>query len=191
MSLQAAPVHICQETIKLSPYRLFLMFTQIALLGFGSILPSTFRVLVERKKVVSSADFREMYAFGQILPGAPICNVAVILGYRNAGIAGSIAALAGMFTLPFVIVILLGLAYQRFGDLPNVRHALIGMSASAAGLVVATALKVAIDLPRRWKHVILAGLMFAGVAIMRWPLLAVLLVLIPLSLLIFRKELSR
>lgn len=193
MSLPAAPpdVQISQEPKRLSPYRLFTMFMRIALLGFGSILPSTYRILVEREKVVSSADFREMFAFGQILPGPPICNVVVIVGYRNAGVAGSIAALAGLFTLPFVIVILLGLAYQRFGDLEPVRHALAGMSAVAAGLVAATALKMALDLPRQWKNMIFAGLMFAGVAVLRWPLLTVLVVLIPLALLAFRKALRR
>ncbi len=175
----------------LGPYRIFMMFTQISLLGFGSILPSTYRILVEKKKVVSGAEFRELFAFGQILPGPPLCNVAVIIGYRCAGIAGSIAALSGMFALPFVVVILLGLAYQRFGDLAPVRQAIAGMSAVAAGLVASTALKMASDLPRHGKNMIFAGLMFAAVAIMRWPLVTVLLVLTPMALLAFRKEVKK
>lgn len=191
MSDYAAPTQIPQVPKRLSPYRLFIMFTRISLLGFGSILPSSYQILVERKKVVSSAEFRELFAFGQILPGPPLCNVAVIIGYRNAGIVGGMAAVTGMFAVPFVIVILLGFAYRRFGDLEPVRHALSGMSAVAAGLVAATALKMAFDLPRHGKNMIFAGLMFAGVALMRWPLLTVILVLAPLAILAFRKELHR
>ena len=179
---------ISPDAKRLSPLEIFIMFTRIALAGFGSVVPPTYRMLVERKRLVSNADFREMFAFGQILPGPPICNVAVIVGHRLAGIPGSLAALSGLFTFPFVIIILLGLAYQKFGDLAPVRHAMTGMSSVAAGVVLSMALKMAIDLPRRWKNLVFAGLMFVAVAILRWPLVTVLLALIPLAFFAFRKD---
>lgn len=185
------PASMLPETEKLSPYRIFMLFSSISSVGFGGVLPWAYRALVERRKLVSSAEFREMFAFGQILPGPPICNVAVVIGYRHAGIAGGMAALAGLFTFPAMLVILLGLAYQRFGDLVLVRHALAGMSAVAAGLVVSMALQMVLDLPRGWKNLAFAGLMFAGIALLRWPLLALIAVLTPVALLAFRKEMKR
>jgi chromate transporter len=57
----------------------------------------------------------------------------------------------------------------------------------AAALVAATAIKMALGLPRRWKNISFAGLMFVTIAILRWPLLAVMAVLIPLALVTFGK----
>jgi chromate transporter len=176
---------------KLSPSQLFWLFTQTALLGFGGVLPWAYRFLVERRKVLSKLEFGELLAFAQILPGPTICNLAVIVGHRNAGIVGGMTALAGMITAPLIIVITLGIAHQHYGDLAPVKHALAGMSAVAAGLVVAMALKMARDLPRLWSNAIFAGLMFAGVGVMRWPLLAVIGVLVPLALFTFRKGTGR
>ncbi len=171
----------------LLPSQLFMLFTQTAILGFGGVLPWAYLFLVERRKVLSKLEFSELLAFAQILPGPTICNLAVIVGHRNAGLVGAMTALAGMIAAPLVIVTTLGVAYRHFGDLAPVKHALAGMSAVAAGLVVAMALKMARELPRLWKNVIFAGLMFAGVGLMRWPLLAVIGVLAPLAFISFGK----
>lgn len=175
----------------LSPSRLFMLFTQMSLLGFGGVLPWAYRILVERRQVLSPLEFRELLAFAQILPGPTICNLSVIIGHRNAGLVGAMTALAGMIAAPLAIVITLGIAYRHYGDLAPVRHALAGMSAVAAGLVGAMALKMARDLPRLWKNAIFTGLVFGGVAVMRWPLLAVIGVLVPLALVSFSKGISR
>jgi chromate transporter len=185
------PAAVPAVPVALSPTQLFLLFTQTSLVGFGGVLPWVYRILVERRKVLSRRELGELLAFAQILPGPTICNLSVIIGHRHAGLVGGVAALAGMIMAPLAIVITLGIAYRHYGDLLPVRHALAGMSAVAAGLVGAMALKMARDLPRRWKNAIFAGLMFAGVAVMRWPLLAVISVLVPLSLLTFWKGIGR
>ena len=66
-------------------------------------------------------------------------------------------------------------------ELPAVQHALRGISAAAAGLMIATGLRL---LRARRRHVptlALAALAFAGLALARLPLLLVLLALVPLS----------
>ena len=176
---------------KLTPVQLFALFTQMTLLGFGGVLPWAYRILVERRQILEKDEFRELLAFAQILPGPTICNLAVIIGYRHAGIHGGIAALSGMILAPFVLVIMLGLAYRHYGDLRPVRHALAGMSAVAAGLIVAMALKMLRDLPRRRKNALLLVLAFAGIALLRWPLLTVIGVLAPLALAVFWTETHR
>ena len=176
---------------KLTPVQLFVLFTQMTLLGFGGVLPWAYRILVERRQILEKGEFRELLAFAQILPGPTICNLAVIIGYRHAGIHGGIAALSGMILSPFVLVIMLGLAYRHYGDLLPVRHALAGMSAVAAGLIVAMALKMLRDLPRRRKNALLLVLAFAGIALLRWPLLTVIGLLAPLALAVFWTETHR
>ena len=46
---------------------LFLVFNQIALCGFGGTLPWAYRILVERRKLLTQKEFTETLALGQIL----------------------------------------------------------------------------------------------------------------------------
>jgi chromate transporter len=174
----------------LRPYQLFLLFSHAAVLGFGGVLPWAYRLLVERKELLTKAEFVDLFSFGQILPGPPICNIAMLFGHRHAGVIGGFCALAGLVVAPTLFVIVLGIAYQRFGDVALVHNALSGMAAVAAGLVVAMALKMASDLPRQWKHMLFAALMFASIALARWPLITVLAVLAPVAVIAFWKELQ-
>lgn len=173
----AAPVDAAEHTLRASPGELFVTFTQLALSGFGGVLPVAYRVLVERKRWLAPAEFAEMLAVSQILPGAAICNISLLIGYRFGGIRGGIAALGGLICFPLILICLLGLAYQHYGNLQLVREALGGMAVVAAGLVFSTGLKMLRALPKIWVSFVFVGLAFTGVGVMRWPLLAVLGVL--------------
>jgi chromate transporter len=173
---------------RIAPLELFLVFSAMALSGFGGVLPFAYRALVERRAWMTREEFARLLALGQVLPGPTICNIAVMFGYRSSGIAGAVAALAGMISLPMAIVLGLAAAYGRFGEVPAVRRALVGMSAVAAGLVVATAIKMAGAVPRRVLPIALAMLAFAGVGLVRFPLIAVIAVLGPLAIFVAWKE---
>lgn len=172
----------------LSQADLFWLFTKMSLLGFGGVLPWAYRVLVDRERVLSNSEFAELLGFAQLLPGPTICNLAVVVGYRNAGIRGGMAALAGMLVAPLIIVIALGTAYQHARDFALVRHALAGMSAVAAGLVLGMGCKLATELPRNWRNFIFAVSAFLSIGVMRWPLLAVIAVILPLALAVKNKS---
>jgi chromate transporter len=134
---------------QVTAYALFWAFSRIALSGFGGVLPFAYRGLVEKRQWLSPAEFAEFLGLSQMLPGPTICNIALMVGHKYAGTRGSLAALAGMITLPFLLVIALGAFYQRYGELAPVRDALRGMAAVAAGLIFATAIKMAIAMYRK------------------------------------------
>jgi chromate transporter len=167
---------------KIGPLQLFVAFSQLALSGFGGVLPWAHRTLVERKGWLTPREFVETLALGQLLPGPNIGNMAVMIGYRYAGYAGAAAAFAGLVGGPFLLMIALGLLYSRYGEMPLVQQALAGMSAVAAGLVLATGLKMAASLKRHWRPWLFAALALAGVGALRWPLLAVVGALAPFAI---------
>ncbi|TFW05462.1 chromate transporter [Oxalobacteraceae bacterium OM1] len=174
---------------------LFLVFSALALQGFGGVLPFAYRALVERRQWVTAAEFAELLAFAQILPGPTICNVSLMIGWRYAGVAGALSALAGMLAGPFLIVIALGAAYTRYGDIPQVRAAVGGMAAVAAGLIAATAWKMGAALLRKQAakgsmavQALLLLLAFVGLGLLHWRLVAVFLVLAPLGALYFYRN---
>ena len=178
------PVDGAPETEQpvIGPLELFLVFSQMALSGFGGVLPWAHRNLVERKAWLTQREFVDTLALSQLLPGPNIGNMAVMIGYRYAGYAGAVAAITGLVGGPFMIMIGLGMLYQAYGALPLVQQALSGMSAVAAGLVLATGLKMAGSLKRHWRPWLFTALALAGVGALRWPLLAVVGALAPFAI---------
>jgi chromate transporter len=173
-----------QDPPVIGPLALFVTFSQISLSGFGGTLPWAHRVLVERKAWLTQREFVETLALGQILPGPNVCNMATMIGYRYAGVRGALAANAGMLGWPFLIMIGIGVLYQRYGTLPLAQSALTGMSAVAAGLVMATGIKMAADIRRHWRPWLFLGLAFVAVGLLRWPLIGVVGVLGPVAVFI-------
>jgi chromate transporter len=167
-----------------TPAALFVTFFQIAISGFGGTLPFARRTLVDRRQWLTPEDFTETLSLCQTLPGPNVVNMSIVVGARACGWQGSLAAFAGLVGTPVVVVITLGVLYNRFGGLEVVRHALVGLGASASGLVVATAARMAEPLLRS-RAVIAAPFIlaaFAAVALLRFPLPYVLLALGPISI---------
>lgn len=158
---------------------LFVAFTRLALHGFGGVLPWAHRTLVEERRWLARDDFVELLALAQTLPGPNVVNLAVMVGDRWFGWRGSVVAVAGLIAAPAPIVLALAMGYARLVDVPEVRAAVGGMAAVAAGLVIATGLKLAAPIRRNWRGLAFAALTFAAVALLRWPLTWVLATLGP------------
>jgi chromate transporter len=158
---------------------LFLTFSRISLSSFGGALFWTRRALVERQRWLTEREFLDALTLGQLLPGANVLNVSVIVGYRFGGGTGAAACVAGFLGWPCLVVVGMGILYQYFGAVPQVQQALAGMSKVAAGLLLSAVVKLAMVLPRRWWPWLLGSLAFVGVGIMRWPLLWVMGALAP------------
>ena len=158
---------------------LFFTFNRLALQGFGGVLAVAQRELVERKRWLSAAQFVEMLSVSQVLPGPNIVNLGLIVGDRFFGLRGAFTAMAGMLLVPTAIVLTLTALYAEYSHLPVVAGALRGMGAVAAGLVFATAGKLAVGLRSNPMGAgmciafILATLIMIGG--LRWPLAGVLL----------------
>ena len=173
---------------------LFVSFTLLALQGFGGVLAVVQRELVEKKRWLTREEFVEDWAVAQIMPGPNVVNLSLMIGSRYFGFRGAMAALAGMLAVPLVIVLLLALAYAEFANHPGVQGALRGMGAVAAGLIAATGLKLfgalknnVLGLPL---YVALGVLCFMAIALLRWPLAYVLLVLGGLACTVAYKKLA-
>jgi chromate transporter len=166
---------------------LFGNFFTVGILGFGGVLPLARRMIVERRRWLTPAEFTDLLALCQFLPGANICNVSVALGGRWHGPLGSVVALAGLLAAPIAVVIALGAVYLRWRAEPAVAHAFAGLAAAASGLVLATAIRIAAPIRARPPAVLVAALALVALAVLRLPLLLVLVVLIPASIALNRR----
>ena len=158
---------------------LFVSFTVLSLQGFGGVLAVAQHELVERKHWMTNEEFVEEWAVAQIMPGPNIVNLALMLGGRYFGFSGAMTALAGMLAIPLVIVLLLSALYGQYSSHPEVIGALRGMGAVAAGLIIASGLKLSKSLKSNPLGIpfciIFGAVSFICVALLRWPLAFVLL----------------
>ncbi|HEY5633391.1 MAG TPA: chromate transporter [Burkholderiaceae bacterium] len=154
---------------------LFLVFSGLALRGFGGVLPWAQRAIVDEQRWLEQRDFVEMLALAQVLPGPNVCNLALMVGDRYFGLRGAIVALAGMMLAPLGVVLTLAALYVHYSDVPTVAAALRGMGAAAAGMLIATAWKMARTQRHDRAGWLFVALSFVAVGVLRWPLAWVML----------------
>src|SRR6202012_3765088 len=184
----AAPASpdIALETKPAAPgvVTLFLAFAKMSLAGFGGVLAFARRGIVDEHRWMTADEFNETFALCHFLPGPNLANRAGVFGSHLAGIIGGIAAFAGLGGPPMVLVMVLAVLYAHFGQLEVLRHILAGISCGAVGLLIAVVVKMLMPLLKRRDvaGLVLVVAVFAAIGLMRWPLQAVLLVAVPVSL---------
>lgn len=178
-----------------SPGEMFRVFNRLALQGFGGVLPVAQRELVEREQWLTREQFLETLSVGQVLPGPNIINMALMIGDRFFGWRGIVAALGGLLLAPLIIVLLAAALYGQFATIPTVAGALRGMGAVAAGLIIATGLKLGPTLKKNPMGVPVCGaigvLTLLAIGWLRWPLVWVVLGLGSLSMVYAWRRLGR
>src|SRR5947207_12387007 len=119
--------------------------TKLGTVGFGgpvALVGYMHRDLVEGRKWISEADYREGLTLAQLMPGPLAAQLAIYLGYVHYGITG--ATLAGVaFVLPsFVMVVALGAAYVAYGGLTWMQAVFYGVGAAVIGIIAIRAYKL-------------------------------------------------
>ena len=113
--------------------------------GFGgpvALVGYMHRDLVERRKWISEAEYKEGLTLSQIMPGPLAAQLAIYLGHVHYGLIG--ATLVGTaFVLPsFLMVLALGWAYRRYGGLPWMQAVFYGVGASVIAIIAISAYKL-------------------------------------------------
>ncbi len=165
---------------------LFTGFFVAGITGFGGVLPVARRLIVEDRRWLSGAEFTELLALCQFVPGANVCNMSVALGFRFHGLLGALAAVTGLLAAPVAIALGLGGLYAEYRHIPIVQHGFVGLAAAAAGLILGTAFKIAWPLRGEWRSVLVIGIVVVAIDGLRLPLLPAMLVLAPFSVLLHR-----
>lgn len=109
----------------------------IALVGYME------REFVDRRRWVSREELKDGLAFSQLAPGPLAAQLAIYLGWLCGGVRG--ATLAGVaFVGPsFVMVVILAVAYLRFGGMPWLQGAFYGIGAAVIAIIARSATKLA------------------------------------------------
>ena len=116
------------------------------------------------------------------MPGATQVNLSVFVGSALRGGPGAAAAVVGLCLLPVALMLALGFVYFTFKEVPAVKGALHGASAAAVALTLTMVIKTGKKCLTGAVPIVLFAAAFILNGVLRWPLLAVLAILAPLSL---------
>jgi chromate transporter len=191
-TMSATPLPAASELAPApTPRALFFEFARMGLSGFGGVLPFVRRSVVERNRWLDDRDFVEILSLGQVLPGPNVINLALMLGLRFAGLRGALAAFCGLVLVPLMVVLCAMGLYLHYQNVPQVRQMLAGMTAVAAGLILSTGLKLAASQPRTVRTIVVGVAAFVAIGLLRWPLLPVMAVLVPVALILEHRAMRK
>lgn len=127
----------------------------------------------------------------ETLPGLNAVNMAIIMGDNLRGLAGAAVSVIGMLLPGSIVVMVLGILYQSNHDNPEVKRFLLGIAAAAVGLLSAVTLQIGRRQFRQLPDIAIIAGTFLAVSFLKLPLFVVLLGLGPISVWLYRPNVSK
>ena len=169
----------------LTALKLFLIFARIGVTSFGGGLSGwLLRVFVQDYRWLTEEEFLNGLAIAQALPGVNVSNMAVWIGYRLRGGIGAAASLAGIIVPPAILIVALAAVFSSLRNFELTHLGLTGAGAAAVGLSLVMGITAARRVPRRALPIAIMAATFVAVAILRLPLIWVVLIGSPISVLL-------
>ena len=143
--------------------QLFISFFKIGAFSFGggyAMLPFIKKEIIEVHHWLTTSEFIDILAVSEMTPGPIAINSATFLGYKVAGVIGSIAATVAVVLPSFIVISLIYHFYTKFRNSPYVDWAFKGIRPVVLGLIASASISVAKDAFIDLKSVIIAAVLF-------------------------------
>lgn len=126
-------------------WELFLVFFKIGTFTIGggyAMVPLIEKEIVDVKKWIEKEEFLDMLAMAQSSPGPIAVNVSVFVGYKTAGLLGSIIAVFGAIFMAFVTIILVAIGLSNIQDNIMVEKAFKAIRPAVVALIASPVLRM-------------------------------------------------
>lgn len=162
-----------------SLWEIFLIFAKIGAftIGGGYMMVPAIEDEVRRKGWISDDELPDIVALSQSAPGLLTANMAIFVGHKLRGVAGSIVATLGCILAPFVIILLIAMFFSSFKDNPVIARIFLGVRPVAVAIISAYCFKLLRRQTKWWEWAI-SLVTLAAMALLKlsavWILLAVI-----------------
>lgn len=140
---------------------LFLTMFKIGMFTFGggyamiALLENEF---VAKKKWLEKDEFLDVAAIAESTPGPIAINAATYIGYKNAGVIGSIISTLGICIPSFAIIFVISLFFDTFLSLTYVTYAFKGIQICVVYLILSAGLKMLKQIKKTAFNVIIVSI---------------------------------
>ena len=157
---------------------MFSSFFKIGAFTFGggyAMIPLIQNEAVEKRHWVTDEDILEVVAIAESTPGPIAINSATFVGYKAAGILGSVCATLGVVLPSFVIILILSFILQQFQQVQAVQYAFQGIRAGVLALLVKALWTMYKKSPKGWAAYVVMGASFIRTAIFEFNVIFVII----------------
>jgi len=168
---------------------LFLTYFRVGAVTFGggyAMIPILEREVVKKKNWVSEEELLDYYAISQCTPGVIAVNAATFVGYKMAGVLGSVFATLGVISPSIIIITIIANMLSVFSDNRYVTSAFKGISIAVCALVFTTVVGMIKKNVKNIFSVILAVFAFVAIGILNLSPIIVVIAVLAASLIRFR-----
>jgi len=148
--------------------KIFLVFAGMSLMLFGGayvFVPVIQESVVNGYGWVTQQEFVDAVALSQVMPG-PVLVSSAFIGLKVAGLAGAVAASAGIFVPAAVLMVLCSRALDRVKSSTVVIAALKGIRPAVVGMIFAAAVVVGKTMAPVWVSAVI--LLASAIALLRF-----------------------
>ena len=129
---------------------LFFSFARVGMFTFGggyAMISLIETVCVEQKRWITMDEMMNLTVIAESTPGPIAINAATYVGYKRAGIPGSIAATVGIVLPSFVVIYLISSMLDNFLEIQWIANAFRGIKIGV-GLLI---LRVGVNMLKKMK----------------------------------------
>jgi len=156
------------ETKAAKLFKIFMVFFRIGAFTIGggyAMIPLIEKEVVDKNKWVTEEEIVDVFAIAQSAPGAIAINSSVFIGYKIEGFKGAVAALLGIISPSFFIILLIAIALQGFKDNIYVKKAFWGIRAGVSALVLLSVIKLSKSAIKDTLGIIIAAASFLVIVV--------------------------
>ena len=151
--------------------------------GGGFVIVSLMKKrYVEELKWLDEDEMLDVTAITQSCPGPLPVNASVIIGYRMAGVVGSLTAILGTIIPPMVIISIISFFYNQFRTHPYIATALQVMRAGVAAVIFDVVINLAGNVLKTKRILYIAMMVIAFVATYFFDVSAMIVIIVCLCI---------
>ena len=151
--------------------------------GGGFVIVSLMKKrYVEELKWLDEDEMLDVTAITQSCPGPLPVNASVIIGYRMAGVVGSLTAILGTIIPPMVIISIISLFYNQFRTNPYIATALQVMRAGVAAVIFDVVINLAGNVIKTKRILYITMMVIAFVATYFFDVSAMIVIIVCLCI---------
>lgn len=159
-------------------WQLFVTFAKIGVFAFGggyAVIPLMQREVVTLHGWLSTGQMVDVIALSQMTPGPVAINLATLVGYHTAGLAGAVVATLGLIMPTTVAIAVLARFFLVLQERPPVQAALAGIKPMVIALIFAAAVFIFANAASSAKGTIIALTVLLLSASSRWHPMALII----------------
>ena len=158
---------------------IYLAFLKIGAFAFGggyAMLPFIKQVLVDDNHFLTATQLSSYVGLVQIASGPVTVNLSTYIGYKVNGILGAFVAVLGIATIPFILVLIACVLFEKLKNSKTWKDALLGMKPALVALIFSAFLTMSSVYAVDYREIIIG--IIAGILVLYKKMAALPLIVI-------------